>query len=154
MYTRWWIEYQLYSLWKYYERRIPPYYLPSPVPQITPIFGRSLIFSFKYFALSEIRSKLILSLFKGDSAFPKFSLGSTTLHKTKIYTVFKFLQDLKYYIYVYIHVWHSSLANLSIFWQEQSSAIADPFSDMVLIWSIPRLNVQVETPKLFVISVK
>ena len=50
--------------------------------------------------------------------------------------------------------WHSSLANLSIFWQEQSSAIADPFSDMVVIWSIPRLNLQVETPKLFGISVK
>ena len=151
MYTRWWIEYQLYSLWKYYERRIPPYYLPSPVPQITPIFGRSLIFSFKYFALSEIRSKLILSLFKGDSAFPKCSLGSTTLHKKSIPYSNSYRTSNNY---VYICVWHSSLANLSIFWQEQSSAIADPFSDMVVIWPIPRLNLQVETPKLFSISVK
>ena len=153
MYTGWWIEYQLYSLWKYYEWQIPPYYLPSPVPQMTPIFGRSFIFSFKYFALSEIWSKLILSLFEGDSAFPKFSLGSTTLHKTKSILHSNFHRTSNY-IYMYIYVWHSSLANLSIFWQEQSSAIADPFSDMVVIWSIPRLNLQVETPKLFGISVK
>ena len=152
MYTRWSIEYQFIckNLWNYYERQIPPILsLPSPVPQMTPIFGRSFIFSFKYFALSEIWSKLILSLFEGDSAFPKFSLCSTTLHKTKSILHSNFHRTSNY-----IYVWHSSLANLSIFWQEQSSAIAGPFSDMVVIWSIPRLNLQVETPKLFGISVK